>query len=113
MTTRQFFCFTIHFQFEYITVRDSVIQGNKRARARYILEIDDFLFRFTQCVRFKVAHLFEVITVITRNTHQTLCVRLVQILPPQAEEQGAVLHLRRELLHPRHIRLRGLILRVG
>ncbi len=64
-------------------------------------------------MRFEMADLFEIITIIAGGIHQALGIRIVQILPPQVEEQGAVLHLRHELLDTPHQALGVLVLRVG
>src|SRR5215207_3521840 len=58
-------------------------------------------------------HLFEVITVISRSLHQAVGILFIQILPPQVEEQGAVLDLSDELLHAFHQALRVLVLCVS
>ena len=53
---------------------------------------------FAQRMRLEMAYLFQVIAIIAGSSHQPLGVLVVQFLPPQAEEQGAVLHFRHELL---------------
>ena len=58
----------------------------------------------------KETHLLEIITIVACRLHQPFGVLFIKVLPPQAEEQGAVLHLRRELVHAGHQGLRGLVL---
>jgi hypothetical protein len=109
----EFLRLAVHFELEHVAVRDGIVQGFQRAHTGHVLDVDDLLLRLAQRVWLEVAHRLEVIAVIARFRHQAFGVGLVQFLPPQAEEQRAVLHLRRELLHARHVGLRGLVLRIG
>ena len=78
-----------------------------------IFDVDDLFFRLSEGVGLKVAHLLQPVAVITASIQQTGGVRVIQRLPPQAEEQAAVFHLGFELLEAGDVDLRGLILRVG
>ena len=108
----QFFDFAVDFKLESVVVRDRVVKCDQGVGAGHVLDVDDLLFRFAQCMGSEKAQLLEIITIVADGRHQAAGVLFIQFLPPQAEEQGAVLHIRRELVHARHERLGGLVLRV-
>ena len=104
---------TVHIQFEDVAVGDRVVERDQRPGAGYILDVDDLLLGLAQGVRLEVAHLLEIVAVITGRAHQAPGILVVEFLPPQAEEQGPVLHLGHELLDAGHIGLGDLVLGVG
>ncbi len=64
-------------------------------------------------MRLELADDFQIITVIAGSLHQALGIGILQVFPPQAEEQGAVFELGHELLDAAQQGLDGLALRVG
>ncbi len=112
LTPCEFLDFAIHFEFVNITVGDGAIQIDECAVPGNVLDVDNLLFGFAEGMRFKVADLFEVITVVTSHIHETLGGFIIHVFPPQIEKECSVLNVGIELLNTCLRRLSRLILRI-
>ena len=113
LAARQFLDFAVQLQPEYVAVGDGRVQGIQRAGAGGVLDIDDLLFRFAERMRLEIAHLLQPVAVIACLCQQAFGRLIVQRLPPQAEEQCAVLETRHGLPHLGQEGLRRLVLGIG
>src|SRR5678809_1375718 len=76
---------------EHETVRDDIVQRMNCASACEVLDIDDLLFRFRECVVLKPANGFQVVTKRAGFCHEPACVALIDALPPEIEKYHSVL----------------------
>ncbi len=65
----QVFFFTSYIYLEGITVGDRVIQGDQGAEASHVFDIEDFFFRFRQCMGCVMAHFFQPVFQIAGGGH--------------------------------------------
>src|SRR5256886_13066664 len=72
-------------------VREHVIEGVDRVAPGYVLDVDDLLFGFRERVVLEPADRFEMVPEISRCLEQPGCAFLIHLLPPEIEEQDAVL----------------------
>ena len=106
------FGLTVNGHFEDIAVGDRAIQGLNGLSASDVFEVDDLFFRLGQRIGLEVAHLAQPVLVFTAAFHQASGILVIEVLPPEAEEQGAVLVFGHELLDLCLECLRCLILRI-
>ncbi len=93
-----------------ITVGDRIIDAGQRVGAVDILEIDDLFLVLSQGERLLHPQVLEEIAVIAGGFHQAGGIFIIQVLPPQLEEQRAVVGFSDFLLEPGQVRQRFLVL---
>src|SRR6185295_9393653 len=72
-------------------VRDDVVQRMDGAATCDVLDVDDFLFWFGECVGLKPANGFEVVPERACSGHEPAGILLIDALPPEIEKYQPIL----------------------
>ena len=112
LITGQFLHLAIHFQAEDVTIGDQIVQCVQGVDPGDILDVDNPLLGFGECVWLEMAHLLQPIAKIPCLCHQPLGIVILQAFPPQLEEQRAILQAGHKLIHPGDQALSGLVLSI-